>query len=338
MTKTLYRLTTILVILFTLLLTPGAVLSVHDTYPTDHDATILLIQRDFTTNDLPALTYKGTLTCSCRDGIKKVAWFNRHTVAVTVKGTGWQVGPIQPQQAGLYTFTDPGTYSYSLAGYLGMDTSITILNQPPQFPGGSVLTATEVGTDSVTLEWSPAEDDGPNLVYKIAPADSDSIFSSVEKLTGTKYTLAGLDEGRGYSILVQAFDSDGLPSATTVRTTITTKKSTPLPSSPAPTTDQQVPLHSTSTTDSTPETVSPGPKARKNATRPVNAAPVTTPVTLAKELLPIEREPEVNSFQVTAMVASTHPAQEKPFPVFPLITSALLIGSGTGLVIFSLKH
>ncbi|MFD6752116.1 glycoside hydrolase family 9 protein [Micromonospora gifhornensis] len=100
-------------------------------------------------------------------------------------------------------------------------------NQPPTAPGS--LTASQITTTGVTLNWTPSTDNVGVTGYRIyrGPALGDVLVATV---TGTTYQVTGLEPDITYYFYVVAIDAAGNASSPSDRVTVTT--SAPLPTSP----------------------------------------------------------------------------------------------------------
>lgn len=158
------------------------------------------------------------LSCSCDTGYYDVLFQNDDTVALTVVGTKWTVGPIAPGQEATYRFTDPGSYVFSLAEATSLSGSVTILNSAPEF-SDATLSISSITTDKLTLTWPAAMDDGPTISYKVYQ-------NNVLVKTTTERTLvvSSLTQNTSYSFRVVAYDASGESTETFLSASAVTKQ------------------------------------------------------------------------------------------------------------------
>ncbi len=86
----------------------------------------------------------------------------------------------------------------------------------PSWPAGRTVTATAIGTTSVSLQWTQAQDDQAVAGYRVyvngAPVPAGTAFTPVDTgatTAGTTYTVTGLTPGTRYTVTVRAGDAAG---------------------------------------------------------------------------------------------------------------------------------
>ncbi|WP_204004495.1 glycoside hydrolase family 9 protein [Micromonospora lutea] len=128
-----------------------------------------------------------------------------------------------------------GVYARDKAGNLSsMSPTLTVTTPavddgdttPPTAP--SSLAASRITTDGATLTWSPSTDNVGVTGYRIYRTLLGEVL--VATVTGTTYTVTGLDPETRYHFYVVAIDAAGNASPPSEMVTVTT--SVPLPTSP----------------------------------------------------------------------------------------------------------
>ena len=89
----------------------------------------------------------------------------------------------------------------------------------PTWPQGSTVTASAIGVNSATLNWTPAEDDRGVTVYEIY-SGTDKIGSTAGNIN--RYEVINLNAGTQYTLRVQAGDEAGNISIDGPSVTLTT--------------------------------------------------------------------------------------------------------------------
>lgn len=184
----------------------------------------------FTREEIYAKNYESYLSCSCDSGSAEMEFHNHDEIPLTIKGSGWQVGPIQPGSFDTHTFTDPGEYPYTIAEFPSVGSKIIILDKSPVFNDDAKIITSNITSNSVTLSWPPATDDKGIRTYKIHTYDT--LYTN-EKLVyegmATTATISDLKENTSYNFLVEGYDDSNkephLRPGARLTITVTTAKS-----------------------------------------------------------------------------------------------------------------
>lgn len=112
-----------------------------------------------------------------------------------------------PQMAGTFTFTIQVSDSAGTPNIDSREFTLTILDFAddivPVWPGGSQVTASNLGTDSLTLSWTGATDNVGVTKYKIIQDENELDVVNSEQLT---YNVSGLTSNTSYTFKIEAAD------------------------------------------------------------------------------------------------------------------------------------
>lgn len=110
--------------------------------------------------------------------------------------------------------------NYSAPGDTVIVTTLQIIPDtlPPSVPDG--LTASNISSSGLTLNWNPSTDDEVVAGYRVFL--SDTLFSTLQGANNTSLNVTGLLPSTSYSFTVAAFDTSGNTSAQSDRLLITT--------------------------------------------------------------------------------------------------------------------
>ena len=131
------------------------------------------------------------------------------------------------------TFTDSGlttgaSHAYRVGAYDGVGnessaagpvTGVASDTQPPSVPQS--LSASNITTTSVTLNWSPSADQGGSGLAGYRVFRDGTLRATV---TGATFTDTGLSAGAQYRYTVAAYDGAGNQSALSSQVPVRTKK------------------------------------------------------------------------------------------------------------------